>query len=519
MGLRSFFLAQVKPLAPDQMQAVIKDLDAAASSSFDFFLLVILSCSIATLGLITNSAAVIIGAMLLAPLMSPIIGIGLYSIIGDSKRLTNSLSALVRGILLAIGLAFLVATINIHLPIVSIQELSSEIIARTRPTPIDLAIAFAGGLAAAYALTQPKLSAALPGVAIATALMPPLCTVGIGIALARWDIAGGAALLFITNMIAIAFAAIMVFFIRGFRTTSLRNSSRLPRSLLFSGLLTAILLVPLTFYSIRFFQEAAQNRFIQSVVQQQVQALGNTQLVEMNLSRKGENLDMVLTVRRNSPLLYQQVVDLQKEVVRRINQAVSLKVNLVLADQLDPLIPPTFTPTFTPIPTATPGPSQTPTSTYTATVTPSLTSTVTATILPSATATITPSPTATHTVSPIPTATPTLTPGIARVQPQAVPNMFIYQTPGGPVIGLVYSGQYITVYELKVEFNGLIWRSVMDSEGRKGWVPEIYLRTITITPTLTLIHTSTLKPLPSITPTFTPTNPSPTLILSPTSKP
>ena len=121
--------------------------------------------------------------------------------------------------MLAVALATLMTLVNNLLPFFSIQELPQEILARTRPTPIDLVIALAGGVAAAYALTEPNLSAALPGVAIATALMPPLCTIGIGVALNRWDVAGGATLLFITNTITIAFASVLVFFLRGFSSS------------------------------------------------------------------------------------------------------------------------------------------------------------------------------------------------------------------------------------------------------------------------------------------------------------
>jgi len=162
----------IHPLSADERKQVIAEIAPSASPGFDYFLLVVLSCSIATLGLVTNSPAVIIG-------------IGLASIIGDDKLIKSSASAVLRGAGLAILLSFLMTLVNRFLPFVALQELSAEVLARIRPTPIDLVIALAGGLAAAYAMTRPNLSAALPGVAIATALMPPLCTVGIGIALNR----------------------------------------------------------------------------------------------------------------------------------------------------------------------------------------------------------------------------------------------------------------------------------------------------------------------------------------------
>jgi uncharacterized hydrophobic protein (TIGR00271 family) len=180
----------VKPITLERRTEVQALLRQSARPNFGFFLLVVLSCVIATLGLLTDSAAVIIGAMLVAPLMSPIVGLGLASITGDSRLLADSASALLRGLLLAILIAFILTLSNHALPFIPLaDELPREVIARTHPSPLDLTIALAGGLAAAFAIAMPDISAALPGVAIATALMPPLCAVGIGLAEGRWDVA------------------------------------------------------------------------------------------------------------------------------------------------------------------------------------------------------------------------------------------------------------------------------------------------------------------------------------------
>jgi len=446
------------PLPKDEKQQVITDIAQSATSSFDFFLLVVLSCSIATLGLVTNSPAVIIGAMLVAPLMSPIIGIGLASITGDGGLARHAATALLRGGVLAVLLSSLMTLVNTRLPFVVLQELPAEVLARTHPSPIDLVIALAGGLAAAYALTRPNISAALPGVAIATALMPPLCTVGIGLALTRWDVAGGALLLFITNAITIAFAAALVFFLRGFVLETHIVNHHLPRSLVISAAITFILLVPLTYYSVQFFQQANENREINEVVTSQVGKI-NAKLVELETRRNDAGLDMVITVRTTAPLRYEQVVALQKGIVDGLNRPVSLKVNQVFAERLDPLIPPTATPTLTPTYTPTPGPSPT----------------VTASPLP---------PTLTPSVTPSPTQTPTDTPTPASVQAlnTLLPRLQIYQSPGGPVIGQIRPGQGLTLLYGRQETGGLIWVEVMDSEGRIGWIPEIYLRVVTSTP-------------------------------------
>ena len=440
------------PLNATEKIEVTQDVRQSATSGFDFFLLVVLSCSIATLGLITDSPAVIIGAMLVAPLMSPIIGIGLSSITGDSFLARNSAVALFRGAILAILLSSLMTLINAKLPFVVLQDLPGEVLARTHPSPIDLVVALAGGLAAAYALTRPNISAALPGVAIATALMPPLCTVGIGIALLNWDVAGGALLLFITNAITIAFAAALVFFLRGFSPDTHLVDQQLPRTLVISALITLTLLVPLTYYSVQFFQQANENRLINEVVNREVSRV-DAELVEMDLSRAGSNLDMIITVSTSKALRYEQVIALQKAIVDGLQLPISLKVNQIFTERLDPLIPPTLTstPTMTPL-----GP------------------TPTATMSPSPT----PSPTATVTFTP----TATATPGLVQFFNTSLVRLQLYQSPNGPVIGQIRSGQVLTLLYGREELGGLIWVEVMDIEGRVGWVPEIYLRVATATP-------------------------------------
>jgi len=434
----------------------------ASSPSFDFFLLVVLSSVIATLGLLTDSAAVIIGAMLVAPLMSPIIGMGLGSLIGDGKLLRDAGVSLARGAALAIIISALLTLSNRFLPFVALQELPGEVLARTRPSPIDLMVALAGGMAAAYALAQPQISAALPGVAIATALMPPLCTVGVGIAMQRWDITGGALLLFITNAVTIAFSGTLIFFLLGF-SPKLEAGQRLPHSLLYSAFFTAILLVPLAFYSAEFVSQAREGITINEVVREEVEAFG-AELAGLNILYDGDTLNMTLTVRTSRSLSYEDVVELQKNIALRLQRPVAVVVNQVMAAQLNPLVPPTFT--VTPTPTNTPTPiTLTPTPTFT--ITPSLT------------------PSRTPTLTPKDTATPTPTPSLARVWNTGGRGVKLRQSPAGPVIGTLQEGSYVQVLYGSEVADGLVWLEVMDSEGRRGWMPQVYLTVVTLTPTTT----------------------------------
>ena len=452
------FRKVVKPVTLERRAEVQVQLRDSCTPDFDFFLLVVLSAVIATLGLLTDSAAVIIGAMLVAPLMSPIIGIGLASLTGDARLFRDSGVALVRGAFLAILMAVLLAWVNRSLPFITLQELPAEVTSRTRPSPIDLTIALAGGMAAAFALAMPSISAALPGVAIATALMPPLCVIGIGIAMGRWDVAGGAGLLFLTNAVTIAFAAMLVFFALGF-SPGRKSGRRAPRALFVSAGFTLILLVPLTLLSARFFHDASENRQINSVVGTQVATMGAV-LMDLNVVQQGDTLHMTVPLRVSRQLSYQDVVNLQENVALQLQRPVSIVVNQIVAAQLDPLIPPTFTIT----PTAA---TFTPTTTYTPTVT----------------VTYTPSPT------PIPP-TPTATPQLAQIPRNGFQTKDLVQQPGGPSIGQVRPGDFVTVlYETRV-YDGLVWWQVRDAEGRIGWLPQIDMAVVTYTSTPTETATS-----------------------------
>lgn len=449
------FIKFFNPLNFEERGAVSAEIEKTISSTFDFFLLVILSCAIATLGLITNSPAVIIGAMLVAPLMSPIIGIGLSSITGNVRIMRKSMITLAGGTILAILLSYTLTLINSKLPFIILNDIPSEIMARVKPTPIDLAIALAGGLAAAYAMTRDEINAALPGVAIATALMPPLCTIGIGLALNRGDIAGGATLLYFTNAVTIAFAAALVFFVRGFAPAERIVNYHVPRSLVLAAFITLLLLVPLTYYSIKFYQQATENLRIHEVVNREIGRIGG-ELIELNTSPVDGGYNMVITLRTTSPLTYEKVSALQEGIVFGLEKPVALKINQIFAERLDPLIPPTATQTYTP------GPSPT----------------ATATSIPP-TSTSTPTPTVTATI------TSTATPPFVKAFSTALPKLQLYQSPNGPVIGQILNHQTLIRIEGQIISNGIIWVKVLDDEGRIGWIPDIYLKIITVTPTYT----------------------------------
>lgn len=500
VALRYMWRRIVPPVSQKRRADVQFHLREDSSPDFDFFLLVLLSSVIATLGLLINSPATIIGAMLVAPLMSPIIGLGMGSIRGDDKLLRDAASALFRGAVLSIFIATLLTLGNIYMPFIDLRSfaLPAEVMARTQPSPIDLAIALAGGLAAAFALAMPNISAALPGVAIATALMPPLCTVGIGLAFTRWDVAGGAFLLFITNGVTIAFAAMLVFVALGFSPRSVENAGRfgrIPRSLVISALVTTLLLGPLTYISVQFVrdatvvrEQAAQRSLFEIIISEEVSQVNSAELVEWTRTDEENIINLDITIRTPNSLYYLQTVELRNAISARLidenlikpDTEVQLIINQIIVAQLDPQIPPTLThtPTVTASPTRGPSPTPTRTTTPTPTQTPTPTDTHT--------------PTLTATSTSTPTATPT--PYTGYVEGLLFPGLRLRQVPGGPVIATLHEGTPLTVlYGMEV-VNGLVWIEVQDNEGRTGWIPQIYVLTTTPTATHTATPTKTTAP-------------------------
>ena len=181
--------------------------DAAWSGHYVFMTL--MSAGIAVLGLLLSSPAVVIGAMLISPLMGPIIGLGFGLAIFDAAEIRRTLTALALGVALAIGFSALVVLMS------PLQTVTEEIAARTRPNLFDLLVALFSGLAGTYAMIRGR-HGAIVGVAIATALMPPLAVIGFGLAIANWTVFWGATLLFLTNLMTIALSAAILARIYGF---------------------------------------------------------------------------------------------------------------------------------------------------------------------------------------------------------------------------------------------------------------------------------------------------------------
>ncbi len=179
-----------------------------------FTVLLSLSVLIASWGILDDSTAVVIGGMLIAPLMTPVLGIAAATVMAWPRRLGTAVLQVAVATAGAIGMAWLVSLL--FPDGVYALVLPGELLSRTEPTLLDLAIALAAGAAGAYVLVHKESVSALPGVAVAVALVPPLAVVGISLGFGNYDDAGGAMLLYITNLAGIVLAAMVVFVLTGF---------------------------------------------------------------------------------------------------------------------------------------------------------------------------------------------------------------------------------------------------------------------------------------------------------------
>lgn len=241
-----------------------------------YLFMVAMSAGIAVIGLLQSSTAVVIGAMLLSPLMGPIMGLGFALAIGDFQWLKQSLKSLGWGSVMAVTLCALLVFFS------PIKTITPEIAARTQPNLFDFLVAFFSGLAGAYAMIRGRADA-IVGVAIATALMPPLAVVGFGLAAWNWTVFSGAGLLFITNFVTIALTALLLAKLFGFRSTLSEHVSRLQGVAVF--LVVVALVVPLVWSLQRIVWESNAQRIVREEITEEFANGGRLSELEVAFSR------------------------------------------------------------------------------------------------------------------------------------------------------------------------------------------------------------------------------------------
>jgi uncharacterized hydrophobic protein (TIGR00271 family) len=229
---------------------VFANMRRSARADVDYYAMITLAAAIASAGLMLDSGAVIIGAMLVAPLMNPILAMAHGIVQGNWYMIRRGSISTFKGIAVAVVVGTAAAAVLPEAPP------TAQIMARAEPNLLDLVVAVAAGAAAAYGVSRSSVSAALPGVAISVALVPPLCVVGWGLGQSRFDVAGGASILFLTNLTAIVLVGALVFILLGFRPSRAERGARLRQSFMIASLAVLALGIPLGMSTVQSIQKA-----------------------------------------------------------------------------------------------------------------------------------------------------------------------------------------------------------------------------------------------------------------------
>ncbi|MEN8235646.1 MAG: DUF389 domain-containing protein [Actinomycetota bacterium] len=257
-----------------------------------WWFMLLLSVAIATFGILQDSTAVVIGAMLIAPLMTPIIGMAGAAVNGWQSRITASLGMIAGGVGASIVLAFIIGA---WAPAIVPLATNSQVTSRVNPNVIDMAIALAAGAAGAFANVNRRVSSSIAGVAIAVALVPPLGVVGLTLNAGMYEDASGASLLFLTNLVSIFLAAMIVFLFTGFAPMSnVRKHAIEVKRIAMTVLIAALLiLIPLAFTATSILQAAAHQNTARDETTAWLESAPDLELVRVELH--GADVSIVVT--------------------------------------------------------------------------------------------------------------------------------------------------------------------------------------------------------------------------------
>jgi len=265
------------------VQAIKTDIPFKGATAW----ILIFAVFIASIGLNANSTAVVIGAMLISPLMGPILGIGMSIAINDIDTLRKSLLNLATMIVLSLITAFL------FFYIFPLSEDNSELLGRVRPDIRDVLIAFFGGLALMVARTKKgTVASVIFGVAIATALMPPLCTAGYGLAIGNFSYFFGAMYLFTINTIFIALATFLVLKLLRFHMLKYVNSAKRKRIAQLASVLAIVVMIPAVFTFVTVYKESQMNNQISAFIKNEVKSNPSYSLIEYDKNLEKKTLEL-----------------------------------------------------------------------------------------------------------------------------------------------------------------------------------------------------------------------------------
>lgn len=271
---------------PDKIDNEIRNNVKVAGTNLWILMFAIL---IASIGLNMNSTAVIIGAMLISPLMGPIVGIGYGTAVFDVKLIKISLRNI--GIFIVISLL----TASLYFSITPLTTAQSELLARTQPTLWDVLIAFFGGSAGMIAMTRKEGGNVIPGVAIATALMPPLCTAGYGLSQGNWQYFFGAFYLFTINCVFIAIASLVITRLLKLPRRGLISETHIKRQQFILLTITLLVMLPSGYLAMQMVKQELFNNKVNQVIKSIEQEEDNLWILQKNIDHKTHSLRLMIS--------------------------------------------------------------------------------------------------------------------------------------------------------------------------------------------------------------------------------
>ncbi|XPM59050.2 MAG: DUF389 domain-containing protein [Leptolyngbya sp. IPPAS B-1204] len=294
---------------PVQLEKLQTELLAESTLDSSYIVLIVASCAIATFGLLANSTAVIIGAMIIAPLMLPIRGLAFGALAGNVDLFRRGWVAVAVGTLLAVTISYSLGLL------VGLPSYGSEVLSRSEPTLLDLGIAVTAGGVSGYAKVQPKISGSLAGTAIAVALMPPVCVIGLGLAQANGALSLGASILYLTNLLGITLSCMFTFLLSG--CTPLHRARK---ALSWTLILTGILLIPLGISFVRLARQVHLEANLRRALLNRTITFQRVQLLDSRVNWVAHPPEVRLSVRVKEAITPRQVVLLEEFLESEMGQ-------------------------------------------------------------------------------------------------------------------------------------------------------------------------------------------------------
>lgn len=301
-------------LSPKERERTYIQVTSNSTEDFSFYLLTVLSSLIISLGMLVNNSAVVIGGMLIAPLIWPILSFSIAVTSGKLSIVRHSLFTVLKASFLVLIVAALVGLIS---PFTAFTE---EILSRTAPTFIELLIGLTAGFVGAYTVSSVKLSSIIGGVAVAVALVPPLCVAGLTLIAGDTDRFLGAALLFASNLLAIAVGSVFLYMLQGFFTSASEATESVRKSYLFwSFILLLTISIPLFVVTRSLISQNQMRNFVYSTIREYYPS---AKITELNITKSTDNENILII---DVTLQYQNT--LEPEKLEELNNLYSHKFN------------------------------------------------------------------------------------------------------------------------------------------------------------------------------------------------